>query len=157
MPWRSAASAISATSVSACPQMLAAHASRMAGLVFRSAGVVDFLHHGADQARELRNRSGNQRPAKGQIAEEPVERVLMVVIGGRLEQGTRGSGPVVGSGNGQIVLRPEMMKEGAFRHAGRPAQVIDAGGRIAFGANDAECRLQQSGAGTGLFRGFGSI
>ena len=53
--------------------------------------------------------------------------VEVVVLGGG-EQRAGGLRPVVGGGDGERLLRLEVVEEGALGHARRGAQVVDARG-----------------------------
>ena len=52
--------------------------------------------------------------------------------------------PKISRGHSEIVLACEVMKERALRHAGRRAEVIDAGCGVALGADRSDSYRQQT-------------
>ena len=126
----------------------------VAGVANGGMGVVDLLHHRADEAGEIRHVALEQRAAEIDVAEHAIERILVRVIGRGREEGAGHLRPVIRRRNGERFLAVEMMEERALRHAGARAQLIDRGRDVALLADHGEGRIQQLLPGRG-HAGFG--
>jgi hypothetical protein len=117
--------------------------------------VVDFLRHGAHQAGELWQFALEQRLSKIDVSKHAFQRVGGRVIRRGGEKSRSNLAPVVGGSNCQIFLGAEVVKEAPLGEPGRFADVLDAGSRIALGADHGERRLQK--AGLRFVSGFGGM
>jgi hypothetical protein len=118
-------------------------------------GLVRLLHHGADQAGEIRDTTPQKRLAKGNIGEDTVQGIVVVVIGRSGKQCPRHLGPVIRRGYAKLILALEMVEEGPFGDARRGAELLDRSGRIAFGADDRQSGVDQLGSSVPLGIGLG--
>ena len=134
-PRSSRAAAMSASNVAAWLLIQA-----LQGVANGRRGIVGFLDHRPDQAGEFRHRPGQDGPAKVEIAEHPIQRVVMIVIRRRFEEPTGCRRPVIGRRHAQCFLAGKMMKEPAFGHPGGTAQVIHRRRGIALGPDHVERR-----------------
>jgi len=108
---------------------------------------VDLLCHGADQAGELGKFAGDDCVAKIDIAEYPIEGILVGVVGrGAKEFGSRGC-PVLCRRGAQSLLALEVVKKGTRGHARRVTEVADGSGGKSLGPDDIAGRLEEPGTG----------
>src|SRR5215469_3255587 len=105
--------------------------------------VVGFLHHGANKAGELPHLTLQKSFPKIEIAEDPIQRINMSVVGRRREQCICHLGPVVSCCDAKIVLALEVMEEGTLGDTCRGAEIIDCGRCIALGADKGEGSFKQ--------------
>src|SRR5690606_9971896 len=103
---------------------------------------------------ELGYRAGEQVLAKIEVGEDALERIVLVMVRRGREQGGGDGGPMPGGGHAEFLLASEMVKERTLRHARRPAQVVDGGGRVALLAHDLECGVEDAFASA---RTFGAV
>ena len=96
----------------------------VAGFADCRASFVDFLHHRSDEACELRNLAGEDCPAEIDVAENAIERVLVLVVGRAREKHTCHFRPIVGRRNSEGFLVFEMVEKRTFGDARRVAKVI---------------------------------
>ena len=115
----------------------------VAGVADGGVGVVDLLHHRADEAGEFRHRAFKDRAAEIDIAEHAVERILVPVIRRRREQGPGRLRPIVRRGDGERFLVLEVMEERALGDARPGAQFVDRGCDVALLPDHGEGRVQQ--------------
>src|SRR5690606_3667761 len=85
---------------------------------------IGLLHHGADEASELRNLSLKERLAKADIGEDAIERICVLVIRRLRKKLSRHFGPVVRRSHSKFILTLEVMKESALGHASCLAKLI---------------------------------
>ena len=123
---------------------------------YRIAAVIAFLQAGPGVAGEFRHLAGGQFVAKIEIGEIAVERVVVPVIVGLQEQGTRRLGPMVRGGGTKRVLAGKMMEEGTFCDSRHLAQLIDGRRRKPLLPDQRDRRVQQLGAGVSTFGGHGT-
>jgi len=119
----------------------------IAGVAEGGVGVVDLLDHGSDQAGEVGEIALEDGLAEIDVSEEAVEWVGWTMVGGGGEELAGDFGPVVGGGEGQGFFAVEMVEEAAFGEAGGLADVFNARGGVAFGADDVEGRIKDFGLG----------
>ena len=110
----------------------------VAGVAEGRMGVVDLLHHGSDEAGELRQVATEKCFAEVDVAEEAVEWVGDEVVGGGGEEASGDEAPVLGGLEGEVFFAFEVMEEAAFGEFGGFADVFDTCGGVAFGADDLE-------------------
>ena len=53
--------------------------------------------------------------------------------------------PIVGGGQGQVFLAVEVVEEAAFGEPGSFADILNARGGVALGADDVESRIEEPG------------
>lgn len=111
-----------------------------------------FLHERAGEACELGRRAFEQGCAEIDISEHAVERVSVLVVGRGFKQRAGCFRPMARRGDSQRILARKVMEEGALGDARRAAKVVDAGGRVAVGADESDRGVQELGAGVALRR-----
>ena len=109
--------------------------------------VIGFLNHGTGNAGEGANLAGNQHPAKIDIGQHALQRIVMLMIGRSLEQPARDLRPVICRSGPKRFLAVEVMEKGTLGDACRPAKIVNTGGRISLLPNDDESSVQQFLAG----------
>jgi hypothetical protein len=112
---------------------------------------MDLLRQRSDQAGELVDVAGDDRLAKGDIGEDAGEGVGWLVIGRRGEEGRDLLRPELGRGDAERLLAREMVEEGALGDIRGAAEIVDAGGGEALGADDVSRRFEQAGASIAAF------
>ncbi len=108
-------------------------------------GLVGLLHHGAQETGEFGQRPLHERLAKLHIAQEAFHRVNELPVGCSGKQTVRPRRKMPGRRYRQIFLGREVMEERPLGHAGRLADVIYRGGRVAPGTDDIYGGIQQLG------------
>ena len=119
----------------------------VAGRAQRRVRCVNFLHRRADQAGVLRNLAAQHGDAQIDVAEDSVARIVLRLIGRRAEQHLSHRLELLDRGDAELFLAVEVMKEAALGKPCGLADIVDAGGRIALGANDIGCGGQKLAAG----------
>ena len=146
-PWRfmprcCMAAAMSVSIFSAC-----SYDGARAGIANGGIGLVRLLHHRSGEAGELGYAADEDRFAEIDVAEQAISGSAVRVVGRAGKQGAGRLRPEVGGGDGEVFLAFEVVEEGALGDAGGGAQVIDAGGRVALGADHGEGGAEDLGAG----------
>jgi hypothetical protein len=90
--------------------------------------LVGFLNHRAYEAGEIWQPALQELPTKGDIGDDTIQRIGMVVIGRIGKQRARHLGPVVRRGNGECILAFEMVEECALGDARRRAEFVNRSG-----------------------------
>jgi hypothetical protein len=106
---------------------------------------VNFLGHGAHQARKLRQLALEKSLAKIHVGQDAVNGVCRRMVRSLGKKSGGDFAPVVGRGNRQLFLGAEVMKEAPLGEPGRFADVLNAGRGIALGADHGERRLKEPG------------
>src|SRR5690606_9949737 len=107
------------------------------------------------QAGEVRHPTPHQRLAKGDVGEDTVQGIVVVMIGRSGEQCPRRLGPVIRRSYCKLVLALEVVEEGPFADARRGTELLDRSRRVALGANDRQRSVEQLGPRVLLGIGFG--
>ena len=122
-----------------------------AGLADRRRDIVDLLRHRPDEAAEFGDLSHDHRLAESDIGQQPVTRVVGIVIGRCGEKRAGKLYPPLGRGHAQRLLRLEVMEIGALGHRRGPAEIVYRGRCKAALADKAERRVEQPRAGVSKF------
>jgi hypothetical protein len=109
------------------------------------------LRHCAYEAGESGEFAFDDRLAELDIAEQPVERVVVVVIRRVLEECGRRFRPIRGGGDAERFLVLKVMEESALRDCGRLAEVLDRGRRKALRTDNVPRRLEEPVTGVATF------
>ena len=106
-------------------------------------GIVGLLHHGSEEAGELRQFALKDRLAEVDIAEHARSRVGQMAVRRGVEQRVGVGGEMRRRRDRAGFLGFEMVEERALGQARLGADVLDARGRIAFGADHVDGRVEQ--------------
>jgi 3'-5' exonuclease len=116
-------------------------------------GGIDFLHRRAEEAGVLRNRAAQHCDAQIDVAEEAIARISLHLVGRGAKQNRRRRAELLDRRNAELLLAVEVVKEAALGNARGFADVVDGGGRVAFGPNGVGGSREQLGAGFGAVVG----
>ncbi len=83
----------------------------VAGIADRGIGVVDFLHHRANEAGEFRHVAREDGSAEFDVAENPVQRIFVLVIGRCGKESAGRLRPVIRCHHSERLLSLEVMEE----------------------------------------------
>ena len=119
----------------------------------RGVGVVSFLHHGAEEAGELGDRSGEDCRAEIDVAEQAIQGVCESAIGRAPEKLLGHLRKMRSCCDREIFLALEVMKERTLRKAGRAADVVHRARRVALRADHMHCRVEQASSRVRLLAG----
>lgn len=117
----------------------------VAGVAKKGMCVVDLLHHGADEAGELRELTLEECFAEVDVAEDTVEWIGQEVEGRGGKEAAGDGAPVLGGFEGEVFLAFEVMEEAALGETGGFADVFDACGGVTFGADDVKGGVEKLG------------
>jgi hypothetical protein len=109
-------------------------------------GVVSFLHHGAEEAREFGDWPREDRSAEIDIAEQAIQGIRKLAIRRVAKKPLGHLRKMRRRGHGEIFLALEVMKERTLRETGRAADIVHRARRVALGADHLHRRVQQAGA-----------
>src|SRR5580658_1958065 len=92
-----------------------------------NAGVasVCFLHHGTQQTGELCNGTAQHRLAKIEVTDDPIQRIVQMMVGSGSEQGLTHFRPIACGRERQRFFARKMVKERALRYASAGAEFVN--------------------------------
>ena len=127
------------------------------GATDRGVGVVSFLHHGAEEAGELWEGSGEDSCAEIDIAEQAIQGIREPAIRRVAEKPLGHLRKMRGRGDREIFLALEVMKESTLCQTGRLADIVHRARRVALRADHLHRRIEQAGARVRLALGRGCV
>ena len=127
------------------------------GAADRGVGVVSFLHHGAEEAGELWEGSGEDSFAEIDIAQQAIQGIRELVIRRVAEKSLGHLRKMRRRGDREIFLALEVMKERTLCQTGRLADVVHRARRVALRADHLHRRIEQAGARVSLALGRGCV
>jgi len=104
--------------------------------------VVDFLNHGPDETCEVRQVALQNCFAEVHIRKQPLERIGQLAVGRGGEEGAGHVSPIRSRRESQVLLAFEVMEEAALGQPRRFANILNACGCIALGADDVQGRVE---------------